>query len=118
MVVYLFPARINELEYPTGAYCKVYSIRPELKIAAFPADCIKNVTALVDCVIIKLHIYLGRPVEYFLIHLANILPTAFDPAQGIVHRNLIGMKPIPGHRFQVAIVEGVIELHQRLIWCG
>src|SRR3990170_643978 len=114
-MVYLSPSTIYLLEHATGTYGKLYFILRKSEIATLPSNHIEHYIRFVDRVIVILHIDLRLTVEYSIIDELYFVPPSLDSAQGVVHSYFVRLSPVVCHRFNVAMVECVIELNKCLV---
>src|SRR5258706_2241176 len=108
------PSGTDPAKDPGGANGQVEGVRPVLEPPALAADRVEDLIRFVQGVVVELDPQPRRAAKDPLVHRADLVPAALDPAERIVHRRVARLLPVLGHEREVARVQRAVELGERL----
>ena len=110
----LAPVMAKETEDARGAEGEFEDGGGALKAAELAADNVEGFSTEVKGIVVELDGDLGLAGEESLVDAADFWPAALDAAEGIVHGDVVGRRPVLAHEDEIAGVESAIELRERV----
>src|SRR6185437_247100 len=84
------------------------------EFSPFATDRIEQIAGLMKGIVEKFKPVCARAAKQRFISLADFRPSALDSSQRIVHCGILGIVPVLPHHAEVALIERVVELRERL----
>jgi hypothetical protein len=116
VVVNLAPAPIHKLKNSRRANVQGLHRAAVQERSALAPHRSEHVADSIDGVIPKYNVNVGGALENSLIHFVRLVRAASDPSQRVIDRDFVGGQKIVVDHLQIARIERLIELNQRLLW--
>ncbi len=82
----------------------------DTEFTQLPAHGVEHLSDLVDGVVVEFDVHMGRAAEDAFIDSPDFVASAFNPAEGVVHCNVLGLRPVLSHLLQIPVIEGIVEV--------
>lgn len=118
VVMDLAPVMVEKTEDARGAEGEFEDGGGTLKAATLAADGVEGFSAEMKGIAVELDGDAGLAGEESFVDAADFRPAALDAAEGIVHGDVVGRRPVLAHEYEVSGVKGAIKLREGVARMG
>ena len=110
----LAPVVVEEAEDARGAKRKIEGGGGGFEAAAFVANGVEGFAGNVERIVVELDGDARGAEKKFFVDATDFRPAAFGAAEGIVHGDVVGGRPVLAHEDDVSGIKGAIKLRERV----